>query len=135
MTTMNNSQKKMFIAGSGQIKAQDAAMWSAISGHRPTSCVKLLFVVASCMMDKAAGIGQVTHFVDPGDRASCCTEPMMNKLKQDVELHNPSAIYAQAPWDEDNQTSPGHDNLIKFISEQEAKGVTCIIADTRHIGR
>ena len=132
LTTMNKSQKKMFNEGTKQIEAQDAAMWSALSGRRPTTAAKLLFVIASCMMDKTAGLGQVSHFVDPGARAQNCTASMIEKLKADVDEYCPTVIYAQVSWDEDYQISPGHDNLIKFMSEQEEKGTTCIVADSRH---
>lgn len=76
-------------------------MWSALSGHRPTSCAKLLFVIASCMMDKAASIGQVTNFIDPGFQASKCDARMIEGLKNEVELHNPSVIYANVTWNAD----------------------------------
>ena len=135
LTTMNKSQKKMFNEGTKQIEAQDTAMWSAISGRRPTTAAKLMFVIASCMMDKTAGLGQVSHFVDPGSRAQNCTVSMIDKLKADVDEYSPTVINAQVSWDEDYQTSPGHDNLIKFMSEQEAKGTTCIVADSRHTTR
>ena len=69
LTTMNKAQKKIIKEGNAQVRDQEKAMWSALSGHRPTSCAKLLFVIASCMIDKAASIGQVTNFIDPGLRA------------------------------------------------------------------
>ncbi len=60
---------------------------------------------------------------------------MIDKLKADVDEYSPTVIYAQVSWGEDYQTSPGHDNLIEFMSEQEAKGTTCIVADSRHTVR
>ena len=95
-------------------------MWSALGGHRPTSCAKLMFVIASCMMDKVASIGQVTHFVDPGFEASNCSLPQMQRLKEETELHNPSVIFANVSLSEDCKTNPRHENLIEYISEQEA---------------
>ena len=92
-------------------------MWSALSGHRPTSCAKLPFVIASCMMDKVASIGQIANFTDPGLNATPCTAPMIEKLKNEVELHNPSVIFTHVPWTDDEKTSPGYGKLTEFIAE------------------
>ena len=57
LTTLTKSKKKLIKVGDQQSQPQEKAMWSALSGHRPTSCAKLLFVIASCMIDKVASIG------------------------------------------------------------------------------
>ena len=89
------------------MKAQDKAMWSVLNGHSPTSCAKLMFVIALCMIDKVTSIGQVSHGIDPGIRASNCSPTMIDRLKEDVLKHNPSVIHADVDWKEDKQVSPG----------------------------
>ena len=88
------------------------------------------------MLDKVTPIGQVTHFVDTVFRASTCNASMIDKLKIEVELQNPSVIFATVTWNANDEGSTGHDHLVKFMAEQEdVYGRTCIVADTRHTSR
>ena len=86
-------------------RGQGQAMWSALNGYGPSSSAKLLFVIASCMMSQATSLRQSAYLIDPRLHANRCSYPMVEEMKKAVELHNPSAIFANVSWTDDEESS------------------------------
>ena len=74
-TTFKKAQKKVVKQGADQVKLQDEAMWSALTGKTRTSMPKkCLLAVTLCHSMFQNAIGQSTTFFDPGVNATKCDE-------------------------------------------------------------
>jgi hypothetical protein len=87
-------------------------------------------------MNQAASLGPSTWMCDPGLHANRCSWNMLNDLRAITDIHNPSVIYANVSWTDDEEHSEGNDRLIEYLDEQENMfGRTVILADTRNNSR
>ena len=117
------------------VKEQDRAMWSTLSGRALGTIGKLIFVIALVNEQSQQAMGQTALFIDPGFEADNCTDKWINQLKEKIEEHNPTTIYAHVEFKSDNSESAKYRELIGFLEAEKDRGRTCILADTRNTTR
>ena len=82
-TTFKKAQKRVAKIGVEQVKKQNQAMWSALTGTAKKKCLLAISHITCRSFPRGtAAIGHFTTFFDPGTNAAKCDDAEITRLKR-----------------------------------------------------